>query len=174
MLSWKIDHNFLDSIKEISYKMQDKYKIPAILLMAISALETGWGKDENCKYNNYFNCKWWREEHSGKMEKYIKKTWEQVKGEKQDIYSDFIHFKSVEECFEYICNRISTNDIYYRTQNIIKEYANYLDNPYFCSIIALSLNDDGYSTHRKEDEEDWHKKIINIICRIDKQYKGLR
>lgn len=55
MNNWKINSEFIDSIKEISYKMQDKYNIPALLLMSIAALETGWGKEKQSVDHNIFS-----------------------------------------------------------------------------------------------------------------------
>jgi flagellum-specific peptidoglycan hydrolase FlgJ len=166
MNNWKINSEFIDSIKEISYKMQDKYNIPALLLMSIAALETGWGKEkQSVDHNNFFNAKWHKQE---KFKKYIHKTIEFDKEQNSiEVYDSFINFDSVEEGFEYICNRIMNNLIYYKTRNAIYFYKDNLNNSFFCSIIALYLNQDGYST-----KESWHCQIIDIIDRISKQYKN--
>jgi len=99
---------FIDLCKDIAIICEKKYGIPAEVMIAQSALETGWGK--TIKGNNYFNIKagssWDGETYDFGNVKEI------INGKIVYIPAKWRKYKSIQESFVDYCNLISTLSIY--------------------------------------------------------------
>jgi len=147
--------DFINKIKPHARKIQDKYDIPAPVIIAQAALESGWGRhiphDKNNKEssNNIFGVK-----HHG-SEKYdyvVSDTTEYVNGRWITEESKFRKYESWYESLEDYASFLIKNNRYEKSF----EHA---DDPY---RFAVELQKAGYAT-----DPEYANKLISIINQYD-------
>ena len=152
----KLTHdNFIELVTgEALLACEDNFKISS-LLIAQSALESGWGKSSLAyKYNNLLGRKW--ASNNIITKKYVSlKTQEYQNGGYITIYSKFCVYASISDCFrDYLW---LLHNIYLDKKKTKLRYQRVLDSKDYkeaCSMIKAC----GYATGK-----DYDKSLIKII-----------
>lgn len=99
--------DFIKMLASSAMKAEAKYGIPARLIVAQAAIETGWGEHVIGEYN-FFGMKY--------MKRHPKKvavtTFEYIGGKKVTIVDDFADYNSLDEAVYDYCWLLSSTDVY--------------------------------------------------------------
>lgn len=107
---------FIKTLAPSAIKSENKTKIPARLIIAQAALETGWGEHVIGEYN-YFGMKY--------MKRHPKKvsvtTFEYINGQRVTIVADFADYNNLDEAVADYCWLLSSTSIYKEWYNEFME-----------------------------------------------------
>lgn len=131
-------------LKIYAKRVERKFSIPYKLILAVSALESNWGRSGlSRKYNNYFGRKAIGSQPYGRM-----LTKEYRKGRLQTEYARFRAYSTAEDSFSDFASLITTNNRYSNLSALSKEEED---------KWAIELARAGYAT-----DPGYANKIISI------------
>lgn len=137
--------NYVSRFRDTAEKLELKYKIPALLILGVSALETGWGL--HAPNNNFFGIKATEKE---KRSVGFQRTYEYENGKKEVRYCRFASYATPDESFEAFCKLLLTPR-YSRAMRCFK-----------LSDMVEAVAECGYSTSPLWSENVM--KCIQMIC----------
>lgn len=132
--------DYIERTKELAVRVEKKYNIPAPVAIAVSALETGWGR--YVKGNNYFGIK-------GSGQEF--KTHEYVDGKRIKIVDGFRAYDSMEASFMDFGLFLNENPRYKKCFETETPHE-----------FVIEMHQAGYAT-----DPEYSNKLISIIDRYN-------
>ncbi len=144
------NQSFINNLKPLASKVEEQYKIPATVLLAQAALETGWGKQiplkaDGASSHNLFGIK---AGHNWDGDVVTKPTTEYFNNEPSTINAAFKSYSSYKQSIEDYAGYLSNNKRY-------ESAFEYSDNPI---KFVQAIHSAGYAT-----DPEYSNKISNII-----------
>ncbi len=135
---FQVEHvrEFINLVKPFALQVERTFSVPASISIAVSALETGWGR--YVKGNSYFGIK-------GKGQTFV--THEFIKGEKISMEDSFRAYENIEESFLDFGRFLNS-----KRYEIVLSLK---DDP---ERFAHEMQAAGYAT-----DPNWAKKVISIM-----------
>lgn len=137
--------NFVSRFEDTANRCELKYKVPALVILGVSALESGWGL--HAPNNNYFGIKATEKE---KRSVGFCKTYEYENGKKEVRYCRFASYATPADSFEAFC-QLLLNPRYSRSMHC-----------YGLSDMVEAIAECGYTTSPLWSENVM--KCIKMIC----------
>jgi flagellum-specific peptidoglycan hydrolase FlgJ len=151
---YSIDLNYLEKVLKYAVHIEFAYKIPAHLVLAVSCLESAWGKSRQClEINNFFNIK---ARDNEDYQEYLTKEFDR-KGNEYTVLAKFKKYKNIEESFKDFAEKITTQKEYLKSFEVLKQ------TDYILANFKVYLNELGkiYATNK-----DWSDQVYSIMYRL--------
>ena len=149
-----INLEFCNIVLEDCKKIQDKYELPWQFVLAVCALETGWGKSSQSRQiNNFFNVKAIKDEP---FEYFLTKEYDK-KGNIYTVNAKFKKYENKGDSFIHFAEKLTKQDIY------IGSFKTMLKTGFILSNFKKYLNELAkvYAT-----SPDWSDNVYSIMYRI--------